>query len=115
MTECACGQDHGAAPRTAIDPVCGKVIDPARTGHHAGHAGQTYHFCRAGCRAMFLADPGRYAKKPEPRSFSCDAADHPQAQAQAQVQAATVKDPVCGMVVDPAGLHPSVRKTAAVK
>ena len=96
MAECSCGRDHGAAPRTAIDPVCGKVIDPAKTEHHAGHAGQTYHFCRAGCRTRFLADPARYAKKPGTGAFACEAADHPPA------QAASAVDPVCGMTVDPA-------------
>jgi len=96
MAECSCGRDHGAAPRTAIDPVCGKVIDPATTEHQARHAGQTYHFCRAGCRTMFVADPGRYAKKAGAGSFSCDAADDHQA------QATTAIDPVCGMTVDPA-------------
>ncbi|TCH98226.1 heavy metal translocating P-type ATPase [Roseococcus sp. SYP-B2431] len=95
MAECACGQDHGAAPRTAIDPVCGMVVDPAKTGHHAEHAGQSYHFCRAACLARFEADPGRYARKAGTTAFSCEAEHHAPAQAAA-------KDPVCGMTVDPA-------------
>src|SRR5688572_23606358 len=42
------------------DPVCGMTVDPARTPHHAEHAGRQYHFCSAGCRAQFVADPPRY-------------------------------------------------------
>ncbi|MGE3404304.1 MAG: heavy metal translocating P-type ATPase [Vicinamibacterales bacterium] len=45
----------------ATDPVCGMTVDPARTAHHAEHEGQTFHFCSAGCRTKFLADPVRYA------------------------------------------------------
>src|SRR3546814_7722129 len=43
-----------------IDPVCGMAVDPAITVHHAAHGGETYHFCSAGCRTKFLADPQRY-------------------------------------------------------
>ena len=41
------------------DPVCGMNIDPAASPHQAEHAGQTYHFCSAGCRAKFVKRPGR--------------------------------------------------------
>src|SRR5579864_9456813 len=44
----------------ATDPVCGMTVDPAKTPHHAEHAGRVFHFCGAGCRAKFLADPERY-------------------------------------------------------
>jgi len=36
------------------------TVDPATTAHHASHGGAEYHFCSAGCRTKFLADPGRY-------------------------------------------------------
>jgi len=63
-------------------------VDPAKTAHHAEHAGQAYHFCSAGCRTKFVADPGAYL------AAGVDRADH--------ADAATVTDPVCGMTVDPA-------------
>jgi P-type Cu+ transporter len=47
-----------AAP--AVDPVCGMKVDPARTPHHAEHAGTMYHFCSAGCREKFLRSPEAY-------------------------------------------------------
>ena len=97
MAENCCGHghrhQHGAMPASATDPVCGMTVDPAKTAHHAEHAGQTYHFCCAGCRTKFLADPQRYLKKAE--AASCCHGDH-------HAGATTVKDPVCGMTVDPA-------------
>ena len=57
--------DAGAAagPDTkVIDPVCGMTVDPAKTAHHAVHAEHPYHFCSAGCRTKFVADPDRYLR-----------------------------------------------------
>jgi Cu+-exporting ATPase len=54
---------HGNAPNqspTIHDPVCGMVVDPAATPHHARHGGADYHFCSAGCRTKFLAEPDKY-------------------------------------------------------
>jgi Cu+-exporting ATPase len=78
---------HPAAAAAAKDPVCGMTVNPATAGHSATHAGETYYFCCGGCRTKFEADPGRYL------------APHPAASASAA--AATAKDPVCGMSVDP--------------
>ena len=54
---------HGkAAPATAgamTDPVCGMTVKPDSV-HVIEHAGQTYHFCSAKCRAKFEAEPQRY-------------------------------------------------------
>lgn len=55
---CAASKDKGDA--TVIDPICGMTVDPAMTSHHATHAGHDYHFCSAGCRTKFVADPDRY-------------------------------------------------------
>ena len=51
-----------AAPETvtAKDPVCGMTVDPGKTAHHALHMGETFHFCCAGCRTKFVADPAKY-------------------------------------------------------
>src|SRR3546814_9128456 len=48
---------HEHADGKAIDPVCGMTVNPATTPHHATHDGTDYHFCSAGCRTKFLADP----------------------------------------------------------
>ena len=50
----------GPGTATALDPVCGMTVDPARAAHRHDHHGVTYVFCSAGCRAAFAADPHRY-------------------------------------------------------
>ncbi|WP_249680457.1 heavy metal translocating P-type ATPase [Roseococcus pinisoli] len=96
------------ATATVKDPVCGMTVDPAKTPHHAEHAGKAYHFCSAGCRTKFQADPGKYVASEE--AVSC-CGGHEAAPAKAGAccgghdaapVAATAKDPVCGMTVDPA-------------
>jgi len=42
------------------DPVCGMDVDPAVSKHRAEYAGETFHFCSAGCRTKFQTDPARY-------------------------------------------------------
>ncbi|HET6521332.1 MAG TPA: heavy metal translocating P-type ATPase [Geminicoccaceae bacterium] len=81
---------RGADPASAArDPVCGMTVDPATAEHRREHAGETYHFCSAGCARKFEADPDRY--------LGATAAE-PVGQ---EAGAYTVKDPVCGMTVDP--------------
>jgi P-type Cu+ transporter len=46
--------------KTATDPVCGMKVDPNTTPHHADHDGQAFHFCSAGCRTKFIAEPAKY-------------------------------------------------------
>jgi Cu+-exporting ATPase len=83
------GEPTGAA----IDPVCGMRVDPATSKHRSEHEGKTIHFCSAGCKAKFEADPGRYlAGHREPMGHAAAAA----------AGSAPAIDPVCGMAVDPA-------------
>ncbi len=83
---CGCGggaKTPSSGATLATDPVCGMTVDPATSKHRFDHEGVTYHFCSAGCRGKFAADPTGYLSKP--------AADPK-----------TATDPVCGMKVDPA-------------
>ena len=63
---CSGGHDHsgraGHADRTAIarDLVCGMTVDPATSKHRFEYRGDTFHFCSAGCRAKFAANPSAY-------------------------------------------------------
>jgi xanthine dehydrogenase accessory factor len=50
------------AAEPATDPMCGMAVDPARSAHRVAYAGVTYHFCSAGCRDAFAADPGAAAR-----------------------------------------------------
>ncbi len=84
------------------DPVCGMDVDPAATAHRAEHAGVEHHFCSAGCRAKFVADPGRYldgappaAPKAAPRSvWTCPM--HPEVRRNGPGTC-----PICGMALEP--------------
>ena len=96
---------HGPAGPLATeakDPVCGMTVDPERTAHHASHAGHDFHFCSAGCRVKFLADPERYlGDRQEPAAETAPGTiwtcpmhpeirqDHPGA------------CPICGMALEP--------------
>ena len=43
----------------AEDPVCHMQVD-TRTALRSAHGGQTFHFCSAGCKQQFDADPHRF-------------------------------------------------------
>ncbi len=91
-------------PARTTDPVCGMTVDPTRTPHHAEHAGRAFHFCGAGCRTKFLADPDRYLKpesQPPARPAKSDAIYtcpmHPDVR-----QIGPGACPICGMALEPA-------------
>jgi Cu+-exporting ATPase len=94
--------DH-LEPATTTDPVCGMSVDPAKTAHHAEHGGRTFHFCSAGCRKKFSADPDRYltprtplAPTPAPGTiYTCPM--HPEIR-----QVGPGFCPICGMALEPA-------------
>jgi xanthine dehydrogenase accessory factor len=44
-----------AALETAVDPICGMLVDVATAKWTAEKDGQTYYFCAPGCRKAFLA------------------------------------------------------------
>ncbi len=94
------------APETLIDPVCGMTVKPDSV-HVVEHAGQTYHFCSAKCRAKFEAEPQRYlqaAAEPaavvavavatEGTIYTCPM--HPEIR-----QPAPGNCPKCGMTLEP--------------
>ncbi len=84
------------------DPVCGMVIDPQKSPHHVVHEGHSYHFCSAGCRSKFLADPAKYLSKTD-LPATATASDtiytcpmHPQIR-----QKGPGHCPICGMALEP--------------
>jgi Cu+-exporting ATPase len=97
------GHDHGDHHAHAIvrDPVCGMTVDPATSKHRFDHRGETYHFCSAGCRTKFAADPGQYLDKTTPKAavpegtiYTCPM--HPQIR-----QIGPGSCPICGMALEP--------------
>ncbi|PZU48665.1 MAG: haloacid dehalogenase [Sphingomonas sp.] len=77
------------------------MVDPAKSPHHATHAGQDYHFCSAGCRTKFMADPGKYLAEtppvqeaPKGAIWTCPM--HPEIR-----QDHPGSCPICGMALEP--------------
>jgi len=93
---------HPAAPSEGgvIDPVCGMTVDPNAGKPHADYQGKTYHFCCAGCRSKFIADPQKYLGPREPAPviegaiYTCPM--HPEIRQQGPGSC-----PICGMALEP--------------
>ena len=93
---------HSESVTTAIDPVCGMTVDPAKTAHHAKHDGVDFHFCSAGCLAKFTADPAKYLSA-APRAEAIAA---PGAMWTCPMHPEIRRDgpgtcPICGMALEP--------------
>ncbi|MGB3582184.1 MAG: YHS domain-containing protein, partial [Roseiarcus sp.] len=86
----------------AKDPVCGMSVDPATARHKAEHGGSTHHFCSAGCRHKFVAEPSRFLTTstppptPAPSGAIYTCPMHPQVR-----QAGPGNCPICGMTLAP--------------
>ncbi len=70
---------------TAKDPVCGMAVNPENAPSHP-HDGKHYYFCCDGCLSTFAVNPAQYL---EVEQSGCHHAPE------------VIKDPVCGMTVDP--------------
>ena len=42
------------------DPVCGMVVDPAKSVTTADYEGKTYYFCTPGCQTAFEEAPEKF-------------------------------------------------------
>ena len=85
-----------------VDPVCGMEAD-ATSGQHLDWNGRVVHFCSAGCRAKFAAQPERYSGSGQPVETPAPAAGavytcpmHPQIRRDAPGSC-----PICGMALEP--------------
>src|SRR5579862_6831456 len=94
---------HSRAAATAIDPVCGMTVDPAKSPHRFSHAEAFYHFCSAGCRGKFAADPDKYLHGPTTPAADTSPAGtistcpmHPEVR-----QIGPGACPICGMALEP--------------
>ena len=94
------GADVANAAATAVDPVCGMTVDPKQSPHRHAYRDHDYHFCSAGCRSKFGADPEKYLNKaapapaPEGTIYTCPM--HPQIR-----QTSPGSCPICGMALEP--------------
>ncbi|MBN9555167.1 MAG: heavy metal translocating P-type ATPase, partial [Alphaproteobacteria bacterium] len=103
----ACHHHHVHAPTKddaigAKDPVCGMAVDPTTARHTAEYEGRSYHFCSAGCRAKFVAEPVKFlgpksseAEQAAPGTiYTCPM--HPEIR-----QYVSGFCPICGMALEP--------------
>jgi P-type Cu+ transporter len=93
---------HTGLASRAIDPVCGMSVDPHTAQHRTAHRGRPYHFCCAGCKTKFEADPNRYldagkqAAEPVPEGAIYTCPMHPEVR-----QVGPGSCPICGMALEP--------------
>ena len=93
-------EHHADGHKAVRDPVCGMSVDPATGKHRVDFRGETHHFCSAGCRTKFAADPARYlggkdmAPVPGDAVYTCPM--HPEI-----VRTGPGACPICGMALEP--------------
>ncbi len=118
MAESCCGSSPNArkpaesvAPGALpIDPVCGMSVDPSAGKPTAEVGGVVYHFCSAGCRTKFVADPDLFldAEKKAAREAERDNAPPgtvygcPMCPGQEQDGPGVCS--ICGMALEPMGV-----------
>ena len=87
------------------DPVCGMDVDPSTTEHRYELQGHTHHFCSAGCRATFVANPVGHVDRsvihPTPAASPGDEVEwtcpmHPEIR-----RPGPGSCPICGMALEP--------------
>src|SRR6266436_6243263 len=91
------------------DPVCGMNVDPEKAKAKVDHGEKSYYFCSAGCAKKFEQTPQQFLSKATPAAGlhgSQIAAVAKPAMGSLPILGSAsvvpmVKDPVCGMMVDP--------------
>jgi Cu+-exporting ATPase len=88
------------------DPVCGMSVVPETAKAIVEHDGKQYYFCSAGCAKRFEQAPGQFLSGAAPGAAlhgvqSAATVNPSMASLPILGAAPRVKDPVCGMMVDP--------------
>lgn len=50
---------------TAIDPVCGMIVEVVTARHHSKHEGRDFYFCCPACKRLFERNPQEYLVQQE--------------------------------------------------
>jgi Cu+-exporting ATPase len=88
------------------DPVCGMNVGPEMAKAKVEHGGKTHYFCSLGCAMRFEQAPGQFLAAvppgaPSPGIQIATAAKPSMVSLPVPSATPKVKDPVCGMMVDP--------------
>jgi P-type Cu+ transporter len=96
--------ETGKSASMAKDPVCGMDVNPETSQHKATLHGQPHHFCSAGCRTKFLADPAKYlaSKLPVKAEDASGQVEHTCPMHPQIRQMGPGSCPICGMALEPA-------------
>jgi xanthine dehydrogenase accessory factor len=54
-----------ASAETAIDPVCGMIVEIASSRHHSTYEGMDFYFCCPACKRLFERNPQEYLVRNE--------------------------------------------------
>jgi P-type Cu+ transporter len=95
---------QGGALSGAKDPVCGMTVSPEKAAAQVEHGGKNYYFCCQECATKFQGDPERYLQPGHVSSMSQLSGSGLISLGEEKPGAGTivtVRDPVCGMTVDP--------------
>jgi len=91
--------EHAA---TALDPVCGMTIDPARAAGSSRYGGETIYFCSLHCKAKFDGNPAAYvADAPKPQPVTAASATYVCPMDPEVRQDRPGACPKCGMALEP--------------
>jgi len=89
------------------DPVCGMNVEPEKAAATVEHGGKRYYFCSVGCGKRFEEAPEKFlsvgssAEAHQGMQVAAAAAKPAKASLPILGAAPRVKDPVCGMIVEP--------------
>ena len=89
------------------DPVCGMNVEPEKAAATVEHGGKRYYFCSVGCGKRFEEAPEKFlsagssAGAHQGMQVAAAAAKPAKASLPILGAAPRVKDPVCGMIVEP--------------
>jgi len=94
-------QNDGEMAKQVTDPVCGMAVTPGPDAISYEYDGETYYFCREGCRDKFAADPETYLSdqgkaEPAPPGTLYTCPMDPEI-----VQEGPGTCPICGMALEP--------------
>ncbi len=76
-------------------------VDPATSKLRFDYRGETYHFCSAGCRTKFAAEPQQYLDKRRPKVEAPEGAIHTCPMHPEIRQVGPGSCPICGMALEP--------------